>query len=165
MLVWYSPRLAEDLASLYAVCFPDEGWTPEDIARVATNEVTKQAPTGARINLLKALRNERGDVIGSTLVSLHKDFVSVRRVAVRPDYRRLGWGRFLLDTVHAKPTHRQKFVARVRETNPAAAHLFRSAGFRMNPYLKDREKDEHGIDYYQFSLLKLCNNAGDPSWG
>src|SRR4051794_8006554 len=92
---WYDPRRDRDqVVDLYRSCFPGEGWTADDFAAFADKLPARNGP--ARTNFVKVLVDRGEAVYGSLLYTLTRKECRIRRLAVRPDKRRLGFGTFML---------------------------------------------------------------------
>jgi len=73
----------------------------------------------------------------------------VYRIVVAPEYRRKGWGSFMLNSVlRLNPT--KAFKANIPERNLAAQQLLVACGFSFDPQAP-RIKDWDGQDFYTFT--------------
>ena len=72
-----------------------------------------------------------GKIVGYIVYWLLADSVDIHNLAVHPDYRRRGVGRFLLQAVidEAKGRRSGKVTLEVRKSNEAAQRLYHSLGF------------------------------------
>lgn len=148
-LRWMEPHDLPQLVDLFRCCYSSEAWTMKDF------ETFRDKAT--RKNLVKCLCDEAGVVYGAILLSMHDpELCRIRRVAVWPDYRRMGLATFMLHTICGPRSHtkRQNFAARVRETNLPAIKLLRERmGFVFDQ--KKRERDPaRDCDYYEFTFVK-----------
>lgn len=146
---WYKPCDLGQLVDIHRACFPDESWKAEDFQRFIDNKSNRN-------NVVKAIVGERGVVYGSLLYTVEADAIRVRRLAVRPDVRRLGMGSFALQTLCGpnSPIRRKLFIARVREDNFPAIMLLKQAGFMFDPKKKRDRDAERGVDLYEFVKVK-----------
>lgn len=99
-------------------------------------------------NLFLVLRHDN-EIIGYFLGQCVLDEMEILRVAISPNYRRLGYGRFLLNEVRRKVIERgiTSCYLEVRESNSPAISLYRS--FDFMPYGRRsrfyRQPDEDAI--------------------
>ncbi|MDG2012080.1 MAG: ribosomal protein S18-alanine N-acetyltransferase [Pirellulaceae bacterium] len=82
-------------------------------------------------------------VVGFMIYELHKNQLRVLNFAVRPDIRKAGIGRQMIDKLIGKltPQRRNRIILEVRETNLAAQLFFRKSGFRAVSVLRDYYDD------------------------
>lgn len=153
---WYGPADLERLTDLLSACFPDETWTPEaldDFRAKRHNGRNKRFPKGAT-NAVKILTDNGDEIYGAMLYTMWdgpKSACVVRRLAVWPDYRRRGLGRFLLNHVIGKraPVRVPIVIARVHERHAEAQMLLKNAGFLFDPHEEREIADDRG-EYYMF---------------
>ena len=81
------------------------------------------------------------------------DYCRVRRIAVIPEQRRQGLASQLLHSIFTL-IRRPLLVARVRESNVAAAMLFRQAGYLFDPRIERETDPVTGDEYYEFQKRK-----------
>ncbi len=84
---------------------------------------------------LEVLQEREGNgIVGYVDYWILPDEVHLMSLAVLPEWRGLGLGRFLLERVleAARRVDTALVVLEVRESNEAAQRLYRSAGFRVN---------------------------------
>ena len=82
-------------------------------------------------------------VVGFMIYELHKDQLHVLNFAVRPDVRRRGIGRQMVDKLVGKLSQqrRTRVLLEIRETNLAAQVFFRNLGFMATTVLRDYYDD------------------------
>ena len=123
---------AAGVAALEALCFGDDAWTPP----MVLSELT-----GSDRDALVALEDTA--LVGYAMTLASGDVVDLLRIAVRPEARRRGVARALLDTVleRAKRTRAERVLLEVRVGNAAARAFYAAAGFseiaRRRGYYRD----------------------------
>ena len=82
-------------------------------------------------------------VVGFMIYELHKDQLHVLNFAVRPDVRRRGVGRQMVEKLVGKLSQqrRTRVLLEIRETNLAAQVFFRNLGFMATTVLRDYYDD------------------------
>ena len=82
-------------------------------------------------------------VVGFMIYELHKDQLHVLNFAVRPDVRRRGVGRQMVEKLIGKLSQqrRTRVLLEIRETNLAAQVFFRNLGFSATSVLRDYYDD------------------------
>ena len=82
-------------------------------------------------------------VVGFMIYELHKDQLHVLNFAVRPDVRRRGVGRQMVEKLIGKLSQqrRTRVLLEIRETNLAAQVFFRNLGFVATTVLRDYYDD------------------------
>ena len=82
-------------------------------------------------------------VVGFMIYELHKNQLHVLNFAVRPDSRRRGVGRQMVNKLIGKLSQqrRNRIVLEIRETNLAAQLFFKNADFRAVSVLRDYYDD------------------------
>lgn len=82
-------------------------------------------------------------VVGFMIYELHKDQLHVLNFAVRPDVRRRGVGRQMVEKLIGKLSQqrRTRVLLEIRETNLAAQVFFRNLGFMATTVLRDYYDD------------------------
>ncbi len=82
-------------------------------------------------------------VVGFMIYELHKDQLHVLNFAVRPDVRRRGVGRQMVEKLIGKLSQqrRNRVLLEIRETNLAAQVFFRNLGFMATSVLRDYYDD------------------------
>lgn len=93
----------------------------------------------------------RRRVIGYWLMRLCPREVNVLHFCVSPEYRRMGVGRQMVDTLKdcLAPNGRTRIIMEIRESNTSAHHFFHSQGFRAVTVLREHYSDT-GEDAYVF---------------
>lgn len=92
-------------------------------------------------------RNRVGDVLGYYFWAKHRGAVEIVRIAVDPQYQRMGIGKFLVDHLkkkHLKPG--RSIFCDVSEYN-LAAHLF----LKANNFVAYAPRNS---DFYRFAIVK-----------
>jgi len=123
---------AAGVAALEALCFGDDAWTPP----MVLSELT-----GSDRDALVALEDTA--LVGYAMTLASGDVVDLLRIAVRPEARRRGVARALLDAVleRAKRTRAERVLLEVRVGNAAARAFYAAAGFaeiaRRRGYYRD----------------------------
>ncbi|MEC9091398.1 MAG: ribosomal protein S18-alanine N-acetyltransferase [Planctomycetota bacterium] len=109
-------------------------------------------------------------VVGFMIYELHKNQLRVLNFAVRPDIRRGGIGRQMIDKLIGKltPQRRNRIMLEVRETNLSAQLFFRKAGFRavsvLRDYYDDTTEDAYVMQYRfheDSEVLQPANRIAD----
>ncbi len=82
-------------------------------------------------------------VVGFMIYELHKNQLHVLNFAVRPDIRRRGVGRQMVEKLIGKLSQqrRNRVLLEIRETNLAAQVFFRNLGFMATSVLRDYYDD------------------------
>ena len=82
-------------------------------------------------------------VVGFMIYELHKDQLHVLNFAARPDVRRRGVGRQMVEKLIGKLSQqrRNRVLLEIRETNLAAQVFFRNLGFVATSVLRDYYDD------------------------
>lgn len=153
---WYGPTDLTRLTDLLNACFPDENWTVSDLDAFRSKRHTgknKRFPKGAT-NAVKLLTDNGDEIYGAMLYTMWdgpKSACVVRRLAVWPDYRRRGLGRFMLNHVIGKraPVRVPIVIARVHEAYWEAQLLLKNADFLFDGE-EEREIAEDKGQYYMF---------------
>ncbi len=128
------------LAALHAVCFTaawDQHWTEQSF-----KDVLAMPGAGA---LIAAIGNEP---VGFAVARIAADEAELLLIATRPDYRRFGHGRALLDhmlTVLKRGGAGQVFLE-VAESNTAGLRFYESLGFRAVGRRPDYFRGESTVD-------------------
>jgi ribosomal-protein-alanine N-acetyltransferase len=115
-----SPAEAEQLAGVHACAF-DRPWPPADIERLM------QIMGGFAI----AAEAEDGSIMGFVLARTIADEAEILTLAVRPEARRRGLGRALVEAAAAEAGRRGvgSLFLEVADDNPAAIGLYQGARF------------------------------------
>jgi ribosomal-protein-alanine N-acetyltransferase len=119
-LKFASPAEAEALAAAHATAF-DTPWTAPDIGRLM------QAMGGFAI----AAEGAAGEVDGFVLARTIAGEAEILTLAVRPEQRRRGLGRLLVEAAVAEAGRRgaSMLLLEVAHDNPAALALYQGLGF------------------------------------
>ena len=104
-------------------------------------------------------------VVGFMIVESYRHGRRIQSIAVRPDYRRAGLARMMVEKVKSRLLDNDRLhevVTEVRESNLAAQLLFRACGFRCVETLPDNY-GEHGVteDGYVFAIRKTRSECGE----
>jgi ribosomal-protein-alanine N-acetyltransferase len=142
------------LAALHAACFTapwDQHWTQQSFA-----DVLGMPGAGA---LIAAIGTEP---IGFAVARVAADEAELLLIGTRPDYRRGGHGRALLEQMLAalKRGGAGQIFLEVAATNIAALGFYRELGFREVGRRPDYFRGESTVD-----ALVLAREAGDSSAG
>jgi ribosomal protein S18 acetylase RimI-like enzyme len=133
------------LSELYRCCYSIEQWQAADFKKFFTSEY--------RDNRGVVLVDDKGVVYGSLLYTREVLGFRIRRIAVWPDYRRLGLAAYMLrealETPHDLRT--AMFMARVRPDNLGAIALLESLDFAVDPGL---QRDLLGEAYQLFTVMR-----------
>lgn len=70
---------------------------------------------------------ERFEVVSAAAVEREQEWLTVLRLATRPEHRRQGWGRLVIEKLCSGPLPVRVYL---RETNTAGIGLARAVGFR-----------------------------------
>jgi ribosomal protein S18 acetylase RimI-like enzyme len=109
------------LVGVHAVCYPNERWARQDFVEFADRPG----------QIVRVIVKEDGGCVGSLLYRMSRDEARIARVAVLPEFRRLGVGSFAVRTLTApnSPNRKKVYTARVREHDLAAQLFLRQLGF------------------------------------
>lgn len=128
---WDDPRAEELRTEFLAEMDALYHDTPPDVAGFFTTDELE--PLGTWLALVDG--EPAGHVALMTLVVPQPDKLELRRMLVRPEYRRLGIARKLIDACveGARATHADELVLECGTRQPAAAALYASSGFDRIP--------------------------------
>lgn len=138
---WYVDADLYAMVELHNDCLPHERWTLSDFIAFANK-------SGARTNVIKVLTAGE-EIVGTLLYSLvrNEDECQVRRVCIRRDMRRRGYGSYLVRKLIGvnSQTRKQNFTARVDERCWEAVHFFGDSelGFVADPRSTVAQVDSH----------------------
>lgn len=104
-------------------------------------------------------------VVGFMIYELHKSQLRVLNFAVRPDIRRAGIGKQMIEKLISKltPQRRSRIMLEVRETNLPAQLFFRKSGFRAVSVLRDYYDDTTEDAYVMQYRFEQDAEAIEPS--
>lgn len=140
---WAERRDYAEIVEILCECFPNENWTIDDL----------YCFSGTKGNVIKGVFDMDNAVYAVLLYTISPELCRIRRIAVVPEQRRQGYAGQLLQSIY-NLVQREQIVARVRESNKAAALLFRQLGYLFDPK-KPRERDKTTReDYYEFKRYK-----------
>lgn len=127
----------------------DEPWSHEDFV----SYLRIQSVIG-----MVATSRETGDVLGYMVYQLCDNRISLWRVAVKPDYRRRGIGRQMIDKLISKLQRhkRSKLTHLVPESNLQAQLFLKALGLRYRKTVRHRnmEPDEDSLYLMSYRLPK-----------
>ena len=103
-------------------------------------------------------------VVGFMIYELHKNQLHVLNFAVRPDVRRRGVGRQMVNKLVGKLSQqrRNRIVLEIRETNLAAQLFFKHSSFRAVSVLRDYYDDTTEDAYVMQYRYKVDRPALEP---
>lgn len=92
--------------------------------------------------------------VGHLLFDLRRHSLEVIRLLIHQEYRRQGYGRYLMRRIESRlsPDRRKKAIFGVRESDLGMQLFLRSCGWRASPQVLRRWFKDTGEDCYQFSL-------------
>jgi ribosomal-protein-alanine N-acetyltransferase len=104
------------------------------------------------------------EIVGFMVYELHKSRLRILNFAVRPDRRRHGVGRQMIQRLIDKLSQqrRQEIVLHVRETNLAAQLFFRGQGFRAVAVVRGHYDDTTEDAYYMQFRLDTAEHVLSP---
>ncbi|HUG93539.1 MAG TPA: ribosomal protein S18-alanine N-acetyltransferase [Planctomycetaceae bacterium] len=104
------------------------------------------------------------EIVGFMVYELHKSRLRILNFAVRPDCRRHGIGRQMIQRLVDKLSQqrRQEIVLHVRERNLAAQLFFRGQGFRAVAVVRGHYDDTTEDAYYMQFRLETAEQVLSP---
>ncbi len=114
----------DEVLVLEKTCFPDDPWNRASFENELTNP---------NAYFLVARDDEKGEVVGYGGVWAMYDVGDITNIAVRPDYRREGIGRKILNLLIdlCKEKGMTEITLEVRQSNLPAQRLYTSEGFEI----------------------------------
>lgn len=139
MIRWLIRRDMPQVLEIEAASF-DQPWTEEDFMSALRER-----------NVIGMVAEHGRDIFGFMVYELHRSDLHVLDLAVRPDSRRQGVGRQMVDRLKGKLSQqrRHRIVATVRESNLAAQFFWKEMGFRCVKVEREHYEDT-GEDGYEF---------------
>jgi ribosomal-protein-alanine N-acetyltransferase len=140
--------VSSDLSNIYAIDIRSfaKPWSIDKLARFnrSLRHISMVAEQGSR-------------VLGFMLYKVHDNRVVIIRLAVHPDYRRRGLGRWMLDRLHCRryTQRRERLTCAVPDDNLPAHLWLRSCGFQAVGTCR-RPDPECSIYRFEFRIPKLC---------
>lgn len=117
-------RELDDIAEIESLSMPHP-WGRDELAKVLTSR-----GVFARVAYINA-----GTIAGFAVFAMPRESASieVQRVAVHPRFRRLGVGRWLVESMaeYLKPRTKPRLCAMLRETDADAIRFFIACGFSV----------------------------------
>jgi ribosomal-protein-alanine N-acetyltransferase len=138
-LINFEEKFLDDILEIEKESFPHP-WTSEMLLSSAKNNAVT----------FKVL-TENKNVVGYYIISTISDETEVIEIAVRTQFRRKNWGKFMLaDILKEAIAKKSKFIfLEARKSNTPALNLYKSFGFKEIVIRKNYYKIEDAI------LLKL----------
>jgi ribosomal-protein-alanine N-acetyltransferase len=136
---WMTDMDLPEVLDIEGECFPANSWTERDFRNCLKS----------RKNVGTVIEDHLGcQAVGFCIYRMHKNFYELLSLAVRPHFRRRGFGKTLLTRLADKLTgKRRAILLRVRETNLDAQLFFKALGFSatkvLRRYYSDTREDAY----------------------
>ncbi|MFN8388826.1 MAG: ribosomal protein S18-alanine N-acetyltransferase [Bdellovibrionota bacterium] len=148
-LIFFDPTYCEEICALEKRCY-SHPWSDELIRGEFQKDVSVRMglvlPGGSSTAANSDLeRGERGAVVAYAFNYIVADELHVLNLAVHPDYRARGFGKYLLSEIIRFGEHRGARYAtlEVRQSNSIAKSLYSSLGFEIVGIRKNYYRDNY----------------------